>query len=40
MKKKSILSIALAGVVALGLVGCGGTSTNTASKEDKVIKIG
>ncbi|OOM16342.1 MetQ/NlpA family ABC transporter substrate-binding protein [Clostridium saccharobutylicum] len=40
MKKKSILSIALAGVVALGLVGCGGASTNTASKEDKVIKIG
>lgn len=42
MKKKSILSVVLAGIVALGLVGCGGT-TNTASKDsknDKVIKIG
>ena len=42
MKKKSILSIVLAGIVTLGLVGCGGTN-NTAtkdSKNDKVIKIG
>lgn len=45
MKKKSILSVVLAGVVALGLVGCGG-ATNTGStaskdsKSDKVIKIG
>ena len=42
MKKKSILSIVLAGIVTLGLVGCGGTN-NTASKDsknDKVIKIG
>ena len=35
MKKKSILSVVLAGVLALGLVGCGSGST-----EDKVIKIG
>lgn len=41
MKKKSILSVVLAGVLALGLVGCGGAaSTGTDSKEDKVIKIG
>jgi D-methionine transport system substrate-binding protein len=42
MKKKSILSVVLAGIVTLGLVGCGGTN-NTAtkdSKNDKVIKIG
>jgi len=43
MKKKSILSVVLAGVLALGLVGCGGTSNSTAketSKEDKIIKVG
>lgn len=42
MKKRSILSIALAGVVALGLVGCGGANTagTKDSKNDKVIKIG
>ncbi|MFT8349369.1 MetQ/NlpA family ABC transporter substrate-binding protein [Clostridium saccharoperbutylacetonicum] len=42
MKKKSILSVVLAGVVALGLVGCGGASTSASkdSKNDKVIKIG
>jgi len=42
MKKKSILSIVLAGVLTLGLAGCGNaTSTgNTAPKSDKVIKIG
>ena len=34
MKKKSILSVVLAGVLALGLVGCG------SSADDKVIKIG
>lgn len=42
MKKKSILSVVLAGIVTLGLVGCGGAN-NTASKDsknDKVIKIG
>ncbi|BCZ44854.1 lipoprotein [Clostridium gelidum] len=42
MKKKSILSVVLAGIVALGLVGCG-SGTNTGSKDsknDKVIKIG
>lgn len=36
MRKKSILSAALAGLLAFGLIGCGGT---TAS-DDKVIKIG
>jgi D-methionine transport system substrate-binding protein len=45
MKKKSILSVVLAGIVAVGLVGCGGaTNTGSAgsadSKNDKVIKIG
>lgn len=42
MKKKSIISVVLAGVVALGLVGCGGASTSASkdSKNDKVIKIG
>ncbi|MFW2491459.1 MetQ/NlpA family ABC transporter substrate-binding protein [Clostridium chromiireducens] len=42
MKKKSILSVVLAGVVAFGLVGCGGTATSGSkdSKNDKVIKIG
>lgn len=43
MKKKSILSIVLTGVLALGLIGCGGASTDSgksASKEDKVIKVG
>lgn len=42
MKKKSILSIVLAGVVTLGLVGCGGANTAGVKipKNDKVIKIG
>ncbi len=42
MKKKSILSVVLAGVVTLGLVGCGGTATSGSKdfKNDKVIKIG
>ncbi|EKQ55383.1 MULTISPECIES: MetQ/NlpA family ABC transporter substrate-binding protein [unclassified Clostridium] len=42
MKKKSILSIVLAGVLTFGLVGCGNASNtgNAGSKEDKVIKIG
>lgn len=45
MKKKSILSVVLAGVLALGLVGCGGaastgSSSAEGSKDDKVIKIG
>lgn len=44
MKKKSILSIVLAGIVTLGLAGCGAANNaNTASKDsksDKVIKIG
>lgn len=42
MKKKSILSVVLAGVVAIGLIGCGGANTTGTkdSKNDKVIKIG
>jgi D-methionine transport system substrate-binding protein len=42
MKKKSILSIALAGILTFGLAGCGNASNKgTAdSKNDKVIKIG
>lgn len=42
MKKKSILSIVLAGVLTFGLAGCGNASNSgsTGSKEDKVIKIG
>lgn len=45
MKKKSIISVILAGVLAIGLIGCGSPSTgndtaSTDSKEDKVIKIG
>lgn len=43
MKKKSILSAILAGVLTLGLVGCGSTGTSTdktSSKDDKVIKVG
>lgn len=45
MKKKSIISVILAGVLAIGLIGCGSASTgndtaSTDSKEDKVIKIG
>ena len=39
MKKKSILAVALAGVLAFGLIGCGG-STGTGSSDPKVIKIG
>lgn len=43
MKKKSILSAILAGILTLGLVGCGNTGTSTdktSSKDDKVIKVG
>lgn len=43
MKKRSILSIVLAGVLAIGLVGCGSngaTSGGNNSSEDKTIKIG
>lgn len=39
MKKKSILAVALAGILAFGLIGCGG-STGTSSSDSKVIKIG
>ena len=37
MKKKRILSALLTGVLALGLMGCGSSSSK---KEDKTIKIG
>jgi D-methionine transport system substrate-binding protein len=42
MKKKSILSVFLAGIVTLGLTGCGGTTTSESkdNKNDKIIKIG
>lgn len=45
MKKKSIISVILAGILAIGLIGCGSASTgdatgSTEAKEDKVIKIG
>lgn len=36
MKRKSIVSVLLAGVLAIGLIGCG----NKGASEDKVIKIG
>ena len=44
MKKKSIVSVILSGILAFGLIGCGSAS-NTASGsgnsgDDKVIKIG
>lgn len=39
MKRKSILSVLLAGALAIGLVGCG-TKTETGNAEDKTIKIG
>lgn len=37
MKRKSILSLVLSGVLALGLIGCG---AKTGSGDDKTIKIG
>lgn len=42
MKKKSILSVVLAGVLTFGLAGCGNASNKGSadSKNDKVIKIG
>lgn len=43
MKKKSIISIVLVGILAIGLIGCGTTTDKTGStnsKEDKVIKVG
>lgn len=41
MKKKSILSIVLIGVLAFGLIGCGAnTNSSSSAKDDKVIKIG
>ncbi|GAA0077493.1 MetQ/NlpA family ABC transporter substrate-binding protein [Clostridium sp. CTA-5] len=41
MKKKSILSIVLAGVLTFGLVGCGASNgLSNTSKDDKTIKIG
>lgn len=38
MKKKSIISVLLTGVLALGLIGCG--SKTTTGGNDKTIKIG
>lgn len=38
MKKKSILSLLLVGVLSLGLIGCGGDKTG--SSDDKTITIG
>lgn len=42
MKKKSILSVVLAGVLTFGLAGCGNASNKGSadSKNDKIIKIG
>ncbi|WP_244834900.1 MetQ/NlpA family ABC transporter substrate-binding protein [Clostridium sp. BJN0001] len=40
MTKKKVISIFLAGVLSLGLIGCGGAGSDTASKDDKTIKIG
>lgn len=42
MKRKSIISVVLAGVLAFGLIGCGGsgTSDKSSASNDKVIKIG
>lgn len=41
MTKKKVLSIFLAGVLSLGLIGCGNSgAASSASKDDKVIKIG
>ena len=37
MKKKRILSVLLTGVLAIGLIGCGNSSSK---EEDKTIKIG
>lgn len=39
MKKRSILTGIIAGVLALGLVGCGGGNASSSS-DDKTIKIG
>lgn len=39
MKRKSILSVLLAGALAIGLVGCG-NAADTGKEEDKTIKIG
>ena len=44
MKKKSIVSIILSGILAVSLVGCGGAATTSSSSsakgDDKVIKVG
>ena len=37
MKKKRILSVLLTGVLAIGLIGCGNSSSK---EEDNTIKIG
>ena len=38
MKRKSILSLVLTGVLAISLIGCGGS--NSSSSDDKTIRIG
>lgn len=38
MKRKSILSLVLSGILAISLIGCGGRSS--VSNDDKTIKIG
>ena len=39
MKKRSILTVIIAGIVAVGLVGCG-NGGSSSSNDDKVIKVG
>lgn len=39
MKKKSILSVLLVGILSLGLIGCG-AKNDTSGTDDKVIKVG
>ena len=38
MKRKSILSLVLSGILAISLIGCGGRTY--VSNDDKTIKIG
>lgn len=44
MKKRSILTAIIAGIVSIGLIGCGnseGSSNDSSSNgDDKVIKVG
>ena len=38
MKKRSILTAIVAGILSIGLIGCGGS--NSSNGDDKVIKVG